>query len=95
MLQELEKQDFLLILHVLPVIKTTQESIRQFLAAGCFLNEKYSFRWTSFPAVLEIKWMLLWSFLLLITSQIHQKMIEAVKSLGDNTISIHDIRESA
>ena len=31
------------------------------------------------------------AFLLLITGQIHQKMTEAVKSLDDNAISIHDI----
>ena len=28
---------------------------------------------------------------MLITGQIHQKMIEAVKSLDDNTLSVHDI----
>ena len=31
------------------------------------------------------------SFIMLITGQIHQKMISAVKSLDDNTISVHDI----
>ena len=31
------------------------------------------------------------SFIMLITGQIHQKMIEAVKSLDDNTLSVHDI----
>lgn len=31
------------------------------------------------------------SFIMLIAGQIHQKMIDAVKSLNDNTISIHDI----
>lgn len=31
------------------------------------------------------------SFIMLITGQIHQKMITAVKSLNDNTISVHDI----
>jgi len=31
------------------------------------------------------------SFIMLITGQIHQKMIAAVKSLNDNTLSVHDI----
>ena len=31
------------------------------------------------------------SFIMLIVGQIHQKMISAVKSLDDNTLSIHDI----
>lgn len=31
------------------------------------------------------------SFIMLITGQIHQKMIAAVKTLDDNTISVHDI----
>ena len=31
------------------------------------------------------------SFIMLITGQIHQKMVTAVKSLDDNTISVHDI----
>ena len=31
------------------------------------------------------------SFIMLITAQIHQKMILAVRSLGDNTISVHDV----
>lgn len=31
------------------------------------------------------------SFIMLITGQIHQKMIYAVKLLNDNTISIHDV----
>ena len=31
------------------------------------------------------------SFIMLITGQIHQKMISAVKMLNDNTISIHDV----
>ena len=31
------------------------------------------------------------SFMMLVTGQIHQKMIAAVKSLDDNTISVHDI----
>lgn len=31
------------------------------------------------------------SFIMLITGQIHQKMITAVKSLQDNTISVHDV----
>lgn len=31
------------------------------------------------------------SFIMLITGQIHQKMISAVKTLDDNTISVHDI----
>ncbi|MCR5089123.1 MAG: hypothetical protein K6C08_06395 [Oscillospiraceae bacterium] len=31
------------------------------------------------------------SFMMLVTGQIHQKMIEAVRSLEDNTISIHDV----
>lgn len=31
------------------------------------------------------------AFLMLITGQIHQKMIAAVRSLNDNTISIHDV----
>lgn len=31
------------------------------------------------------------SFIMLITGQIHQKMISAVKSLDDNTLSVHDI----
>ena len=31
------------------------------------------------------------AFIMLITGQIHQKMISAVRSLDDNTISVHDI----
>ena len=31
------------------------------------------------------------SFIMLVTGQIHQKMISAVKSLNDNTLSVHDI----
>jgi hypothetical protein len=31
------------------------------------------------------------SFLILIAGQIHQKMINAVKSLQDNTMSVHDL----
>ena len=31
------------------------------------------------------------SFIMLIAGQIHQKMITAVKSLDDNTLSVHDI----
>ena len=31
------------------------------------------------------------SFIMLITGQIHQKMICALKMLNDNTISIHDV----
>ena len=31
------------------------------------------------------------SFIMLIAGQIHQKMISAVKSLDDNTLSVHDI----
>ena len=31
------------------------------------------------------------SFIMLISGQIHQKMIAAVKSLEDNTLSVHDI----
>ena len=31
------------------------------------------------------------SFIMLIAGQIHQKMIAAVKSLDDNTLSVHDI----
>ena len=31
------------------------------------------------------------AFLMLITGQIHQKMIDAVRSLDDNTISVHDV----
>ena len=31
------------------------------------------------------------SFIMLITGQIHQKMIAAIKTLDDNTLSVHDI----
>jgi hypothetical protein len=31
------------------------------------------------------------AFIMLVTGQIHQKMIAAVKSLDDNTLSVHDI----
>ena len=31
------------------------------------------------------------AFIMLVTGQIHQKMITAVKSLNDNTLSVHDV----